>query len=321
MRRRACGLTLALTLTLAATGCSGDGPESTGGDDPGAFSVASALTHLPVPEEESLFLAVADVAAVREANGLEVPDFSDTDEVGDYAISMTGALDDTPAMLSLPPGSELVTPSDQRDTLGFSWMEAEQLAWVEYPPNEFTWTSYDEPVQAADGLTDAGDGVLTPADDAGDPDDPLLVFTDGSEAVTSRSSADLDSWRSDDAPTLADEEDLAAVAAALDGEGVISAYVIRTVGEDDRSVTGVGWALDDGEPRFVIAYGAADEDAADAAVDGLRADYEEPDVAEQLAVDDVTVEGSVVVVTATPVEHGARLLLQMLLNFGLPFDI
>ncbi|WP_134742420.1 hypothetical protein [Nocardioides sp. 503] len=322
--RRTWGTALALTLTLAAAACGGtdeepDGPGREAGAD---FSVTSSLAQLPALDSDAhgANISVADVAAVRAANGLEVPDPADEDAVGDYAIAMTGNDPDAVAMLNPGAISRSSNINDERGRFGFSWLESDRMATVSAPPEEFTWAAYDEPVELAEDLTDTGDGTWsTGSDEDGDLlGRPVQVATDGSEAVTSLSTDSVTDWLAGDAETLADDEPLGAVAGALDDHDVISAYLIRFGGDDGTQSVGVGWTVDDGEPGFVIAYDAGDEDAASAALDRLRADYAEPKVTEHLDVSDVTAQGRTVVVTAIPVEGRVSILLQLLLNFGLP---
>lgn len=313
MRRRTGGLVLTLAATLTASaGCAGsdEGPR---GDDPAAdFSVATALAQLPA-SEGGLTISVADVAAVREANGLEVPDLSDPQQAGEYAAEMAGGVDEARAMLTPGPARPATSVAETWERLGFSWLEAETMATVVAPPEEFTWTAYAEPVDPAGALEDVGDGILSM-----DPDDPVRVGVDGSQAVVSRSREDVAAWLGGDAASLAEDEALGAVAAALDDEGAISAYLVRIDAEEPARTLGLGWTVDGGDPGFVVAYDARDADAATDAVDALREDYAQPEVAALFELGDVTADGRVVTVTGAPVEGRVQVLLEMLMTFTLP---
>lgn len=317
MRRRTWALTLALSVALASSGCTGDGDDGSERTADGDFSMVSALGELPA-SEDVVFVSVADVAAVREANGVEVPDLDDDAAVADYALLMTGVDEESVAMLTPPASSQRLDVLDERELLGFSWMQAERLASVYAAPEEFTWTSYAEDVQPAADLTDAGDGLLRPDDGSDLLLEGLLIAADGEEAVVSRSSDHIAAWRAGEAETLADDEGLAALGAALDDAGAISAYLMTAAG--DRGALALGWRMEGDEPGFVVAYDAGDAEAAnaDAAIDGLRTDYEAPVVAEHLEVADVTADGRAVVVTGSMPDRPAQILLQLLLRFDLP---
>ncbi|MCD4526769.1 hypothetical protein [Nocardioides sp. cx-173] len=323
-RRRTYALTLAAAVAVATTtaGCSDDeGPSKPDGPRGGssassAFSVASALGRLPAIGDDGVMVTVADVAAIRAANDLEIPDLSDLDAVGDYGIEMTGADDDARAMLVPGNLSHGLHWKDELDRFGFSWLEADALASVYAAPGEFTWTAYADPVEPADGLEDVGDGMLSTVSD---PDDDNAVFAavEGSQAALSRDRDDLADWLADEGPTLADDESLTSLAAALDEEEVLSAYLVH-IGGDDPSALALGWTVDADGPGVLVVYDAGDSDAAAAGLASLRESYAAPEVSEHLDVEQIEARGRVMVVTASPTEGLVRGVLELLRTFELP---
>ncbi|MCD4536575.1 hypothetical protein LRP67_20990 [Nocardioides sp. cx-169] len=318
-RRRTYAVVMLAAVATMATGCSDD--EGSGEPDgprggSSAFSVTSALGRLPAVGDEGVMVTVADVAAIRAANDLDIPDLSDLDAVADYGIEMTGADDDARAMLVPGTLSQGLHWQDEHDRFGFSWMEADALASVYAAPEEFTWTAYADPVEPAEGLEEVGDGMLSTASD---PDDDNAVFAavEGSQAALSRDRDDLADWLADEGPTLADDESLATLAAALDEEEVLSAYLVH-VGGDDPSPLALGWTVDAEGPGVVVVYDAGDSDAAASGLASLRESYAAPEVSEHLDVEQIEAKGRVMVVTASPTDGLVRGVLEAFRAFELP---
>lgn len=335
MRPRGVLLTTTLLLMGALAACSGD-------DDAGRqkekFTVAGALAQLPTPEDEVYFtVTVADLAAVREANDLEVPDPDDTDDLAGYLMTMTGGLPEATAMVVPPAGEQTGTTSARRDLLGFSWVQADQLAALTAPPQEFTWYAFADDAEPAEDLDDLGDGVLssrdgddletdidsTPVTDGGDRlGRPLRIGVDGDQAVVSVMTDEVTAWL--DGPdsqqeTLADDAGLGAIAGVLDDAGAISATISRSP-DDPATSIGVGWTVDDGESGFVIAYDLGDDAAAAAAVEPAEAAYDDERVAEQLDVSSIEADGRVLVVTGTQVEAVHAPYTMLLRSYELPLS-
>ena len=320
MRRRIWVLTVT-ALALAAAGCGGDGEDRPRPDGGGGFSVASSLAQLPTLDDpDFLSVSVADVAAVREANDLDVPVLADLRAVGDYAMRMTGADPQARAMLVPGPISRALPLGEERERFGFSWLDADAMASVDGPGESFTWTAYDDAPAPADDLQERGDGLLSNVAEGEESDaTPVWLAVDGDEAVVARSEdgAHVSAWLDGETGSLAEEEPLAAVAEALDDEDVLAAYLVSPQG-DQAPTVGVGWSVDRGESGFAVVYDLGDDAAARDAVGGLRDDYAGQGLAEQLEVNEVEAEGRVVVVRGAPAEGRVETVLRLLLNFGLP---
>ena len=336
MRRTAVVLTTAvLALAGTLTACTSD-DEPTADDPPeaGAFSVADSLTRLPVPDDPEFYIVtVADVAAVREANDLEVPALDDNDALTDFLMTMTGTFPDAVALAQPPIGEQISSPSVRLDTIGFSWVESDRFAAVSAPPDEFTWYAFPDDVEPADALDDIGDGVLS----SGDGDDletdidqadgasggdrlgrPIRVGVAGDQAVVSLTTDTVAAWLDDPdgVETLADDPSMAAVADVLDDADVVSASLNHFAG-DVLSTIGIGWTVTDGERGFVVAYDLGDDAGAADAVAGAETKFADDRVAAQLDVTTVEAVGRVLVVTGTQVER-VDAPYAMLQNFDLP---
>ncbi|GAA5155685.1 hypothetical protein GCM10023340_41570 [Nocardioides marinquilinus] len=303
------GVAGVLTLGVALAGCSdgGDGGDGGGGGGGagGDDGVSAALERLPAPSGDGqVIVRYTDLAAVREANGLDVPDVGDPEAVSAF-VRATADLEDGAAAYALPTALDEVSPPDESvDRYGFSWVQADLVVGVQSGAPALASYAFADDVEAPDDLVETGtDSVLGVSEEG-----PFLAV-DGSRAAVTVDEPLAQAWLDPDA-TLADDDVLADLAAALDDEGAITAQ-LSTLG-DDQAV-GIGLSVEDGRPAFAVAYRLASDEAAEGAVDQLRREYADVD---ELEVDDVEADGSVVTVTGRSDEVSAPIRLYN--NFGLP---
>lgn len=334
MSRRAVA-PLLLLVALAAPVVSGCGDD----DDGGGGTVAAALDELVAPtgDEASsrLLIAVADLAAVAEANGVTAP--GDDADGGDLAAWVTGRAEplESPAPGHVPyldaAGLGAGSPEEVEEVLGWSPADADVVAQVSAPPYSFAVVAGDvgrSTLDDADGLDDLGDDVWsagTGEDFASIRDEasairpigvPVRSTAEDGRLALSPSTPAIAAWRDGDATTLADDEDLAAAAAALDDGGALSALLASPPpsGRDltprsapvrieaEVSVVGIGWGVDDGDAAITVAYVLADEDDADEAAEQVEAVWSEgvgtrsrEPLSDAVVLDGVEVRGTVVV--------------------------
>jgi len=340
----------ALALATAAVGCGGDDPDHlAAGDD---FSVEAALAELPVPDEDGpgLTVAVFDLEAAAEANDAgERPD-ADADDVREWFSTATGFT--TESGEDFPPifvasvetlgGNQLASLDEIRSELGWTFLDVDAVAEVLTPPYRFGVVAGDvgpETLEDA-GLDEAEDGVFIVGEgEEGevDPDDatparplgsPLRTAAEDGRLVVSSSSDAVADWVGGEPASLAEDDDLRAVAAALDDADAVSAYLTTALpGADGGERTtpdeadafplkeqlvalGIGWAAEDGESRMVVVYAFESEESAETAADQVEAAYEATStitrtpISDQLALDEVEVDGTVVVAHVHPGPEG-----------------
>ena len=337
-------LLLCSVLAVSLAACSDDDGGAGGGGGVaglgrGEFGIAAGLAELPQPEaeDEPLRISIADVAAVSEANGLELPDtVQDVD--GDWLGPVTGS-EDSVAMLSPPNGVVNLDQAAFAEATGFSWAQSDWFATVSSPPDDFA--VYAGSPADADlssiateldgGLLSIGEGEDYAPDLEGDlsVDElgrPLRLAQERDRLATSLSTPMLEAWRDEQGDTLADDDSLAAVADTLDDAGVVSA-VLQTLGEDaDVPTVGVGWSVVDGDPQVAVAYDLGSDDAADEAVaeiesaytDGSSAVTEQP-YADLVPFDGAEAVGRVVVVRVAAEPGRVMVPLSMLDQQDLPY--
>jgi hypothetical protein len=349
--RRSPALVLAaLLLPAGLVACSDDG----GGDRVAAgdgFSVEGGLAELAAPpdadEGQMITLTVVDLDAAAAANGGAAPD-------------------DEEALVFVPPiealgGSRGARADEVEAELGWSLDDVDALAEVVAPPFRFAVVTGDVDEDALARADLAQDGEIYSAGDGEDleqdPDDvtaarpigaPLRMAVDDGRLAASSSTAAVEGWLEGDGDTLAADDDLAAVAAALDEADAVSAFLARgdltsraaaipdeEVAErladelpiaEPFSAVGVGWGAEDGEAVMTVAYAFGDEDTATAAVTQVEAAFTGASLqtrrplTDLVTVEEVEADGSVVVAHLTLGEDGrARVLADMLISRDLPF--
>ncbi|HEV7721735.1 MAG TPA: hypothetical protein VGO60_10640 [Iamia sp.] len=348
-----------LALATAATGCGGDDPDHlAAGDD---FSVEGALAELPVPDLDDapgIMVTVVDLEAAAEANEAgERPD-ADADEVGRWFSTATGSSTDAE---DVPPvfvpsvdtlgGNQLASLDEIRVELGWTFLDVDAVAEVLAAPFRFGVVAGDvgpETLKDA-GLEETEEGVFavgegedgevdpegaTPARPLGS---PLRTAAEDGRLVVASSTEAVFQWVDGEPETLAEDDDLRAVAAALDDADAVSAYLTTAVpgsgaeGDDEQerfTAIGIGWAVEDGESRIAVVYAYDSEEAAETAVDQVEAAYgattttTNTPVSDQLALDDVEAKGAVVVAHVHPGPDGRpQSPLAMLQQGDVPFRV
>ncbi|QYG92633.1 hypothetical protein HC251_09420 [Iamia sp. SCSIO 61187] len=331
--------TAAVVLLAAMAACGGDDDEASdrrlrSGED---FSIAAALAELPTPEDDAgAMVSVADLDGLAEATGRDRPD----DEEGGrewLQAFISGTDDEVPALVvAAEPLHGFVSEDDPGvgDELGWSIADVEAFGQVQAAPRGVTVVSGDLGEGSLDDadLEDLGGGVVSAGsgeDLAPDVDGgataarpgrvPLRMTADGDHIVASPSTEVVEAWRDGTGPVLADDAELVAVAEALDGAGALSAVLLLGSGEPgpeglpvapaDRA--GIGWSVDDGEAVITVAYAYPDATQAGAAAADLEAalhDDEAPAgedaITDLLEVEEVAVDGEVVVATVRPGPEG-----------------
>lgn len=351
----------------------------------GEFSVVAALAELPAElVDEAPLVTMGDVTAVTEAAGLTVPDPTSEDFVEDYIhwlLAITGTSTTPPAdgdpqfapAMVVPPDefSLLASMAEELDAaVGFTFADVEWFADVGLPPSGFSvfGGSFDESTLSPD-LAPVVDGVVTLGEGEDlslDPEatSPLsrigqpqrLAYSNGRIAV-SPETALVSTWLAGTDAAADIDDDLVAVATALDEAGVMSAALGElgdlddalgpnatpeqreaviaalgdaVLGEGFDDAVGIGWRPVDGEPVMTIVYvlddDATDDDAA-AAVDNVRQLFDEgtsiqtrSPLTDYLSLDEVGTDGSTVVATVRPGPEGIPMtLLRMLTIADLPF--
>lgn len=334
-------LAAAALLTACGSGTDGSGSpagpfsgDGGAGGGAGGDSVSAMLALLPPLDDDELgVVTVTRWHAGAEAYGVEVPaGDAPTDEVLDYVAALTlddGGLVQGSALLDLT----TVASTSTAEEFGFGAGQVAADVSAGLPPRLLSAARGDVDPDAVTAATRAGpvgadvelvevDGVpvlrwrddldtdlsqrhaLSPVGLAGRlglPDAGTLLhagWDDGIEGLVAAAAG---------GESLADDEDLAAVAAALDAQDVLAAQLTRRPEGSDLGYDAVGIGLVwDGAGRAVLAYSTGSGSEAQA----LAADVEElltsgSSVAADrpwsslLSGPEVRTEGSVVTVTAT----------------------
>ena len=320
-------------LGLAALGACGGDDSSSDSDD---YSVVGGLEQLPESTlDDGYLIQTADLATASDLSGLDRPDpDADFDEASDWLLHIDGAIqsddEDAPTVSGLLPEAanrqELQQIDEFRDEVGWTVLGVDHYVEVSLPPDRFT-------VMAGDFDTDALDDALGEADDGvwtlGDGDDyevsiedrsaarPLgetlhLAEQDGRLAV-SKSSRQIEDWVDGDGDTVAGDDAIHAVGAALDDQDVYAAMILDgepLIADGDDAlepfdVLGLGLTLDDDQPRAVFVYHFGDEGDAEDAADGIEAAFEDgvslrtaAPISDFFEDPEVTVDGATVTVVA-----------------------
>lgn len=368
--RRSPTLVLALLLAPGLAACSDDGPDHLSAGD--GFSVEAALAELPVPPDlddgQPIAVNVLDLDAASEAAGADRPDAdADRDDVEEWWARLSRPTDDEDVPpIPVPPfdafGLGRVPAGTVEDELGLSLGAVHALAQVAAPPFVFGLAQgeVDEgdlagaDLDERDGVFTAGSGEdLEPnpeeATDVRGTGAPLRLAAEGDRIAASSTTEELEAWREGEGRSLAEDDDLRGVAAALDEADAVAAVILtgdfgeRPAGgrqtpeqieadaelipvEEAFTAAGIGFALDDDETILTVAYAFADDAAAEAAADQVEAAYAEgvslmtrEPIADRLEVTDVGAEGAVVVARLRLVDGPPGAIITMLGNHDTPF--
>lgn len=292
-----------LPMGALLTGCSGDG-----------FSVGDAVEGLPTSDHEEFAVVVGDVDRAAELADLDRPDADDPDAVATWTIALSGARADGwggSVLFPLTLASDRAAQADEvADEVGLSLASVESFAEVQAPPYRFAVLDGEVDLdrleelhgEPDDGTWRIGDGDDLETDVEGTTaarplGQPLTLATSDDRVLAALDAGDVDDFEEGDT-----DEGLAAVAAALEDEGVYSAWIGRY--EYGGAAAGLPEAFDtaaigfaaDGDDQVVVAtYHHDDADAAEAnaeAVAGVLDGSQAP-----LELRDTQVDGPVMVAT------------------------
>lgn len=371
MRRLRAAVLLA-PLILAACS-SGPGTDSLGVDDD--YSVLGALGEVPAAAAGEQFLvATADVASASAEAGLSRPDgVDDPDAFRDWIGPLTGGpgADRMHAQVMVPMGNllsqHMMAPVQEVDAeLGWSLVDVDAFVELTAPPLNYAVVVGDD-LAPAEGLPEVTDGIVTAGegeDYSVDPGDvtaarpigsPLRMAVDAGGLAASNDTTLLEDWLAG-SETLADDPVLAAVAAELDDEEVLSALVSRghaaslvdaiagrqlspeqaekiladhedLVPVGPFGAVGIGFGVDDGEGRVTVVLHFDDDAAAEAAVPVLERQFAEANslqtgrpVSDMFRLLDAEAEGPMAVLEMVPSDGATVHMVPRLLMVGdLPF--
>jgi len=332
-----------LTLApLLLTGCSDDDEDASLSDD---FSVAAALHEVPAGvvgcDDEGTFVTAASIERAEEYAEVERPD-ADSEELAPWAMALSTEQD------VFVPGPDLFRYSalseDTEKQLGWSVVDVDSFVeCVGFAAARVDDVELNPDLPEEDDITLSAEGEIGSISATADsvPRGPFPFVTgmvlDGDRLAWSRSAEALGDWRSGDGDTLADDADLAALAAALDEHDVYSAALqggrvtpnrppaSGSPGTDHDAVA-VGWAFEDGGPQIWIAWKFADSDIAEDAVgdledlfsDGTSLTTAQP-LTDLLELEEIEADGDVVVARVTSTDGFASRPYIMLQSRDIPF--
>lgn len=320
-------LTALATALVLTSACSDDSDPGEGGAAGGAgagdgpTTLSSGLASLPAGVsdngDDSETITWSDLARAAEVAGVTRPDdLTDTQAVVDYVNAITGGPGEggeTSPVAALPPEvanfqTSVTQLEEFRDEVGWTLLDVDTFVEQVAPPVSVTVMGADVDGEALDSaLGDPDDGTwsvgtpgevdvaaVSPARRLGEA--LFLTEVPGGLAVTR--SDDLTSEVRDvaagDGESLADDEALAALGAALDDEDAYSAMLVRpgltanlpgqVVGGDfegcEASIEGQPLATataiaDDGGPIVLVAHAYGSAEAASTGAESLERVVEE----------------------------------------------
>ena len=365
---------LVATLTATMVAATPLAPtHAAGGEDVAAdLSVADVLAEIPVDgvEHDSFQISMANLDSASQVAGLERPDVTGTP---DDVIGWIGPLS------GFAPSGDTVAPvfvlfaetfnvnrlrdiGEFADELGWSLLNVDEFVEWSAPPGRFAVVTGDyDDITPNPQLTETEPGIFT----AGKGDDfsphlagrtvarplgrPLHMSVDGDHMAVSLSTPMIQAWDAGTGPTLADDESLALIAAALDDADVVSALLAYGSFEfhgmfpdlppeaveqiaalmvlDPFDTVGIGWTAEGGQPVVTVAYDFQTEAAASRMVGPVTSLYTDgtslvsnTPFSEWWSLDDVTTNGRVVTVRLLPVDNQrASLPFRLLYQRDLPF--
>jgi hypothetical protein len=356
---------VALVVGCALLGACGDDDDGGGG---GGSSGGAELTALleRIPSGQGGFVQLANWRAARDAAGVEQPA---TDADGDEVVEYLRALEQL-GFATVSPYELAGRATALRDELGFSVVDLDASAAIGEPPDlavvfdgridadTVRDAVEDDPVFADRLQTAEADGVeyWSWGDDGAVDvrgtselrrlgESLRLAVVDGGALLTRQTGLMEDLLAldgDDDGRSLADDEDLAAVAGALDERAAIAALLSDEApgtdpvqvlesqgssvpGDDEPTLPayrayGTGVASVDGDPTLVVVLAYGDEERAQEAAEALQARFDDGVSSatqqpwSELVTDaEVSTAGRLVVATGTIAEH-PRLWFQMVVQ-------
>jgi hypothetical protein len=369
-------MSVIVLVVVAAASAGGDSSRLSSGDD---YSVRGALAELPTAAvgDELTEIRTADLSAATELLELERPAAADFEAVWEWLAPLTGVAsggvaDPEFAPLFLPLGEVFNYPqlreiAEFDEALGWSLVDVD--AYVEYStlPRTFAVVTGDfddatlspELVELSDGIVSYGDGddgeVNPEASNAVDRlGRPLRLAQDGDRIAASLMTSLVTEWVAGPDETLADDDALSSVAAALDDADVVAAVLTSVEGGLENigggrltpvqleqieqlveqqvpaapyDAVGFGWGIDAGEAMITVAYHFSSDDEASDAVDSFELLYTEGNslvsrqpISDLVTLEDVTVDGDIVSVSLTlPAGSRPQIIYQMHIQRDLPF--
>lgn len=346
MRRRLAFVTVAAVLTASC----GGGDDKLGAIERGLGQIPLTAHDSALAEGSLVRVEVADLVAVAESQRLDAPspDKNDDDIIEFVAQTVSNARDRDritvmwSGLLNLP----FASPVDIAAETGLDVGAVESFASIENLPESFA--VYTGELELSSGLDDVGGDVVTLGDgedfetrlDSVSKIDQLgrpLRFAESDGAVSvGLSTPMVEEWAAGDFESLADDDDYATLARALDASQTAAAVFIEedfefgvdaVSGEEssDGSTEEIGQGLEDvdmidqrfdlvaiggaeieGEVRSVVAYLFDDDDMASSAVDSIEQIWTQgslPGLAspvdEYFHDVEVSADGRVVVVTSS----------------------
>ncbi|WP_131104158.1 hypothetical protein [Ornithinimicrobium sufpigmenti] len=369
----AVGLLLAACGGSEASGGDGAGEGRGGSEEPapsglgvGAdYSVLGALAELPPAPTEAYTVQTGDLATASELVGLEVPTEADPAAVGAWIGPLTGAPQEDGSWLPIfvPFPSALGTPhqvAEFHEVAGWSVADVDSFVELTDPLHlnavvvgGFADDVLDHLPEAADGVRTVGEGDdlsvdLTQATAVSHTGRPVrLALADGKLAVGLRTSQ-ISGWLAGSRTTLADDEQAATLARALDEIGVVSAvlhvgepggFAYLPVPTADRQTgqpeglpehpfdaVAIGWLMEEDEPRMVLVYHHRSSESAQEAVGQLETflaaaqTHSGQPLSDLVELVDAGADGPVTVATLRPADPRAPgQLVSLLMSRDVPF--
>ena len=357
---------------LVTTACGGGGGAAlAAGED---YTVLGALAELPPAQDDTFLVHTADLTAATERAGLERPEEPGPGVGSSWIDLLSGA----PALDPWPQGSgervPLFVPTPQvtiprpqtayeefAEVAGWSLVDVDSFVEYSTPPRsltvlagEFDGSTLAHLPEVTDGVHTVGEGADTEiygeqrsaVNELGQP--VRMVQDEGRLAVSAHTDL-VQGWSAGHEESLAEHEELAALATALDDADVVSAML--SVGHDHTlaasgappevleqlqsrldlpeehfAAVAVGWSAEDGQSVITIAHHFASADSAAAAAGQLEAVYTDGLMLSGEALSDlvelveISTDGPVVVATVhgmTP--RAPSVLAQILPGADIPF--
>ena len=293
--------------TLAAAGCSSDGGDGGAG---GGGTITDLVEQVPADaiDDEATWIAVSDLDAASTLGDIERPD-GDDDAVHAWLGPVSGLGDDTEVAALLPQIWQL-SGAQGNDAMRerFGWTIGDITRFVEIRSRQAFLIA-----EATELTNDDLAEVLTATDDDdeiymsdGDGSSWFSTIDDGRLAFAP-SADEISDWR-DDPETLADDEDLLALARSLDEHDAYAAIIVPeaftgfdvhgpTVGRFDSLALGL--TVEDGRAVAILAYRYGSDDEADDAVESTESVFADERLDDLFTDVEVERDGGNVVVTAT----------------------
>lgn len=331
---------------FALTACGSDG----GGGEADDASIEAMLAELPESANDGssdIMITYGDLDAAAAASERPRPDRdADTDELVDWVIPVSGVYRDdghplVHALLPEAAAPSFIVENDAiREELGWSIAGVDTFIELSNLPKRFTvirGSATAKDLDRAIGKSDDGIWSLggddleqnladrTAARSLGE--SMRMAFDDGL-LVVSRTTPPVSEWLDGPDSTMADDDNLVAIAKALDNADVYSAMLVEhnftllaalgasatpeqakalvenTTTIDKFQALGVGLSSVDGEPTGTFAYAYRSDKAAADAVDSITEVFEQGEsivdqqpLSELFRLRDITATGNVVVVT------------------------